>query len=195
MTIKTQGEKVITKDGKVSCECCGECCMYPADRLWPDSADPDFFTFDDLPDALELETESEVVIYNKDIQNIEGLTWKLYQSEDDEEERIIWNSDEIAYGTLGCIDGNGPRYAAVPSVGGVSCCLIGGGSIFKDQFADTYAVSGPISGTVTRESVCVWRGPNLRLTNFGFQWKVNNNNKSGLQNTPVGSYEGGFSVS
>jgi hypothetical protein len=64
-----------------------------------------------------------------------------------------------------------------------------------DQFADTYTVSGPISGTVTRESVCVWRGSNLRLTNFGFQWKVNGNNKSGFQNTPVGSYAGGYTVS
>jgi hypothetical protein len=65
----------------------------------------------------------------------------------------------------------------------------------KDQFADTYAISGPISGTVTRESICVWRGSNLRLTNFGYQWKVNGNNKTGNQNTPVGSYAGGYSVS
>ena len=64
-----------------------------------------------------------------------------------------------------------------------------------DQFADTYTVSGPISGTVTRESICVWRGTNLRLTNYGYQWKVNGNDKSGNQNTPVGSYAGGYTVS
>jgi hypothetical protein len=67
--------------------------------------------------------------------------------------------------------------------------------LIQDEFADTYTVSGPISGTVTRESVCVWLGTGLRLTNFGYQWKVNGNNKSGFQNTSVGSYEGGYSVS
>jgi hypothetical protein len=64
-----------------------------------------------------------------------------------------------------------------------------------DQFADTYTVSGPIPGTVTRESICVWSGENLRVTNFRYQWRVNGNNKSGNQNTPVGSYAGGYSVS
>jgi hypothetical protein len=65
----------------------------------------------------------------------------------------------------------------------------------EDQFADTYTISGPISGTVTRESICVWSGENLRVTNFRYQWRVNGNNKSGNQNTPVGSYAGGYSVS
>jgi hypothetical protein len=64
-----------------------------------------------------------------------------------------------------------------------------------DQFADTYTVSGSTSGTVTRQSICVWAGTNLRLTNFGYQWRINGNSKSGDQNTPVGSYAGGFSVS
>ena len=68
-------------------------------------------------------------------------------------------------------------------------------AFYQDQFADTYTVSGPISGTVTRESICVLSGVNLRLTNFGYQWRVNGNNKSGDQNTPVGSYAGGYTVS
>jgi hypothetical protein len=49
MTIKTQNGKVITKDGKVSCECC-ECCLYPAQGL----ADGDY-SEDDLPDAVTVD--------------------------------------------------------------------------------------------------------------------------------------------
>ena len=196
MTIKTQGGKVITKEGKVSCECCDDCCMYPADRLFPFSANSAFFTFDNLPDALEADLGSGIVVFNKEIKNISGRAWKLYQSEEDEEGQIIWNLDESQYGTLGCSLGepeNGPTYRS--NFSGPQCCLFDNDSPFKDQFADTYTISGPISGTVTRESICAWRGEGLRLTNFGFQWKVNGNNKSGLQNTPVGSYAGGFTVS
>jgi hypothetical protein len=48
MTIKTQGGKVVTKDGKVSCECCEvECCMYPAQAL----ADGEY-SASDLPDNV-----------------------------------------------------------------------------------------------------------------------------------------------
>jgi len=49
MTIKTQGGKVITKDGKVSCECC--CVVY---KLYPASEYGVNFFFEDLPDTLEL---------------------------------------------------------------------------------------------------------------------------------------------
>jgi hypothetical protein len=73
------------------------------------------------------------------------------------------------------------------------------GEATKDTFANSYSVNGPISGTVTRDIVtgeeCIWNGTGLKLTNFGYQWKVNGNNKSGFQNTPVGSYAGGYSVS
>lgn len=67
--------------------------------------------------------------------------------------------------------------------------------LVEDQFADTYTVNGPTSGTVTRKSDCVWQGTGLKLTNFEYQWKVNGNNKIGFQNTPVGSYGGGYTVS
>jgi hypothetical protein len=73
-----------------------------------------------------------------------------------------------------------------------------GGTGTEDTFANTYTISGPISGTVTRTgegNVCIWSGTGLTLTNLDYQWKVNNNNKSGFQNTPVGSYAGGYTVS
>ena len=49
MTVKTQGGKVITKDGKVSCECCGpDCCFYPAQRL-----QNGLYPATDLPDTID----------------------------------------------------------------------------------------------------------------------------------------------
>jgi hypothetical protein len=54
MTIKTQGGKIITKDGKVSCECCDvECCLYPAQAL----ADGEY-SANDLPDAVTVDGTS-----------------------------------------------------------------------------------------------------------------------------------------
>jgi hypothetical protein len=48
-TIKLQNGKVITKDGKVSCECCGvECCLYPAQRL-----QDGLYPAADLPDTID----------------------------------------------------------------------------------------------------------------------------------------------
>ena len=41
MTIKTQGGKVITKDGKVSCECCCGCLQLPSNSILI-PGDPDF---------------------------------------------------------------------------------------------------------------------------------------------------------
>lgn len=90
-----------------------------------------------------------------------------------------------------------------------SFCLLSsegdGPNLIEDQFADTYTVSGPVSGTVTRFDLCTWRGDGLTLRYDGrldanflpvgtFKWRVNGNNKSGFQNTPAGSYAGGFTV-
>lgn len=48
-SIKLQGGKVITKNGKPSCTCCiTECCMYPAQELIDG-----IYSDDDLPDELE----------------------------------------------------------------------------------------------------------------------------------------------
>ena len=201
MTIKTQGGKVITKDGKVSCECCEveECCMYPAQAL----GDGDY-SYDDLPDVVEVLIDnvftpfsrSGIYFYSDSAIGLipggdyrvrlldNGVPW-IPGTEDFQYNWRLEVWDGISWGTRDNIDD-------------WQCLIQGLPEDFArthDQFADTYTVSGPIFGTVTRESVCVWRGSNLRLTNFGFQWKVNGNNKTGLQNTPVGSYAGGYSVS
>lgn len=187
MTVKLQSGKVILKDGKVSCSCCeepGECCMYPAQAL----ADG-LYTADDLPDAVDFTYSASGNTFGPYTLTRTGTTF----IGGPENEVKIELADDI------WVSGDGG--------GGIESfpCLInetfqpsGGGGYeitVEDQFADTYTVSGSISGTVTRESVCVWRGAGLTLTNFGYQWKVNGNNKSGLQNTPVGTYAGGFSVS
>ena len=180
MTIKTQGGKVVTKDGKVSCECCDvECCMYPAEGFSAGS-----YSVEDLPDEILIAgvlAQKQQDGYPRYTSQNEEFTVTDPDKETPPEDALwqVMIFGESFY-ELNCLISS---YKGSAELG------------IEDQFADTYTVSGPISGTVTRESVCVWRGSNLRLTNFGFQWKVNGNNKTGLQNTPVGSYAGGYSVS
>jgi hypothetical protein len=182
MTIKTQNGKVITKDGKVSCECC-ECCLYPAQAL----ADG-LYAVDDLPDSVllsydfadELECTRSGNIYTGILHP--SLTYTVYLGE-------LEGNPTWLLGINGSPDDDFPCLINRPYP------RVEGEGTVEDQFADTYTVSGPISGTVTRESICVWSGENLRVTNFGYQWRINGNSKSGDQNTPVGSYAGGFSVS
>jgi hypothetical protein len=145
--------------------------MYPADRLFPFSTDPDFFTFDDLPDELEYNGS----IWPKTIELFSGggtsACWKLYQSPDDEEDMILWNVDENEYGTLGCADGDGPNYTRQQSLG-IVCCLID--LDFQDQFADTYTISyGGIQfvGPATRQSLCFWQSDECQSPNR-WAWEI-----------------------
>jgi hypothetical protein len=203
MTIKTQNGKVITKDGKVSCECCEECCLYPAQALTDG-----LYTYEDLPDTILYRPPTSTAYPT--------LNFIELIKEEDPQPSEFGNLDMVYYkGSFVAAGGNQSGDTIPVEFGFFDIdwavnvlyesldfksflqCLISERFIddVKDQFADAYTVSGPISGTVTRESICVWRGSNLRLTNFGYQWKVNGNNKTGNQNTPVGSYAGGYSVS
>ncbi len=227
MTIKTQGGKIITKDGKVSCACCeaGECCLYPFEEFYNST-----YLLSDLPDEIKFEFTN--VFYGGTIQ---GILKKLdppiqspfndsvyyYKSDDS----FLFSDPGGPYYQIPCIIYESESFDSdrwvftftpeeFPFEGyGINDDLIGIDSfrnrpffctgligewastlLISDQFADVYTISGSVSGTVTRESVCVWQGPGLTLTNFGNQWKVNGNNKSGFQNTPVGSYAGGWTV-
>jgi hypothetical protein len=189
MTIKRNGENVILKGGKVSCSCCeepsGECCMYPAQAL----ADG-LYSSSDLPDAIsggDYVRSGTTFFGPPNSFNVE----------------LIIGQNGFAEWAAARNYAN-PPFFDIGFVGPecTSRCLITleqdlGQFCYshEDQFADAYTVSGPTNGTVTRQSVCVWRGTGLTLTNFGYQWKVNGNNKSGFQNTPVGSYAGGYTVS
>jgi hypothetical protein len=181
----------------VNCACCVTelCCMYPAQGLFDG-----FYTPQDLPTTLFVDNFDASFLMDAPAGSV--IVNGVMNLTDVNGEFPYYNID---------VDGlYGPdNFYAAPNnltegfwfydlgqgvIGGIQLqCLIN--EITSDQFADTYTISGPVSGTVTRESVCVWRGPNLRLTNFGFQWKVNENNKSGFQNTPVGSYGGSYTVS
>ena len=204
-TIKLQPSgKVVLKGGKVACGCCDVgCCIYP----WRDpngfDSEP-LYSYEDAPDAISITINDE-----------------LFNAEKYSESGFIAYSGSWGGGTITILEGedagsNWLLYSVDvpgdPSGESNSGCLIGSYTVgdagsggagsytttVEDQFADTYTVSGPISGVVTRTiegSICIWRGTGLRLTNFGYQWEVNGNNKSGFQNTPVGSYAGGFTVS
>ena len=205
MTIKTQGGKVITKDGKVSCECCGvECCMYPAQAL----ADG-LYSADDLPDTV-VQVSSDVppvvIVFTKlsspqpgDGLGGAGTPTTYFSGTDSFGNSVgvgIYSNDEEPKEWKGTkIPNESSEFGeCLLSIGTFQSNLLVWRAL-QDQFAGAYTIGGPISGTVTRESICVWAGTNLRLTNFGYQWRINGNSKSGDQNTPVGSYAGGFSVS
>jgi hypothetical protein len=180
-------KRIILKNGKVSCTCC-ECCMYPAQALFDE-----LYTENDLPnsiDIINLDLVNELEVNRSGDQYFGTTQGYTYRIRIDPEFSGDWAVD---------VSFNGGPYGRVTEFG----CLVNypyprpdpESSGLKDQFADTYIISGPISGTVTRESICVWSGDGLSLSNFGYRWRVNSNNKSGNQNTPVGSYAGGYSVS
>lgn len=130
-----------------------------------------------------------------------------------DEVQVLYTAGGARQGFWAMADGGG-------GIGNSYCLIlnnndVGSGYIITidDNFADTYSITGPREGTVTRnkdEDLCLWSGANLNLRYNGgikidelgfpiptgsFKFSVNGNPKIGLQNTPVGSYEGGYSVS
>ena len=146
--------------------------MYPFDGYLT------LYQHEDLPDQINILGEAWLKLGAPIPDSGKLLVYEAQENETGEN-FIVWDGDGDNWNVL---TGGDPRK-----------CLIN--DFWQDQFADTYTISGPISGTVTRESICVWAGANLRLTNFGYQWRINGNSKAGDQNTPVGSYAGGFTVS
>jgi hypothetical protein len=151
MTIKTQGGKVITKGGKVSCTCCeaGECCMYPAEAFARGG-----YAADDLPDEVMIagflaqKREDGFPRY----ENEDGDFYINDPAEDDPPEDANWvvtifgQQQFDSKCLISAYDGSAPL--------GV-----------EDQFADTYTVEfygtppgGSFKGsaTATRVSLCVW---------------------------------------
>jgi hypothetical protein len=85
MTIKTQGGKVITKDGKVSCECCVEGCFIY--ELYPAANYEAGYNFEDLPDevvALDIVSGGPSlgnITLSKTLGSINGVDF-FYQADD-----------------------------------------------------------------------------------------------------------------
>jgi hypothetical protein len=206
MTIKTQGGKVLTKDGKVSCECCEEpeCCPYPAVAFAQG-----LYTADDLPDEV---TIAGVLAYKQEggfprYVSDDGDFFISDPSEDNPPEDALWGVTIFGQSQfdLSCLISS---YEGSAPLG------------VEDTFADTYTVTifSPIDNagtyTVTRRSLCVWSseveesgepsgvilfyadGP--ILPGIGFTWELNFSSifqlKDGNANTPVGNYNEGESV-
>jgi hypothetical protein len=171
MTIKTQGGKVITKDGKVSCECCeeppGECCMYPAQALFDG-----LYTYEDLPDVV-IVSRSE---FSGQFTKLDPPTDRVgppaalnYYSGSSGD---IWieptNNGQTPLWAYQYFDESNESITIV-----LGPCLINGHEELapngdrRDQFADTYTASGvpDVSGlstiTLTRTSLCIWEGVNF----------------------------------
>jgi hypothetical protein len=213
MTIKTQGGKVITKDGKVSCSCCSQCCLYPADAVWDGK-----YAIEDLPDFFNAGGDPPS-IYTKlpSFEFSEGGQFKWAYKAPDSEFRFGVIAPEP--------DGSqaDDRYYFEARDRSSSCFsltwyfgTVNEVTFISDLFADTYTISGPISGTVTRLTACTWVGDGLTLRHDSgfpsrqgespggdivsfnsigtFKWSVNGNLKQGFQNEPIGTYAGGFSV-
>jgi hypothetical protein len=214
-TIKRNGDKIILKNGKVSCTCCEEpeCCMYPADQLGVT------YTEDDLPDAVWVKN----TFYGSsgDSCGVAGVVLQKNIS-----------GDKYYQGTSSCDDitrdwfirnynGNWLTYAFFANTS--SPCLIAGDGNFtpeddrvEDQFADSYEAIIRFDGapdytrTVTRISLCVWiyedefdfvqlRYSSTALGDFE-KWDLSLTGDSGgffakktdPQNTPVGEYDTGI---
>ena len=179
--------KVIDEERKVSCACCTPtvCCMYPADQLGVG------YTAADLPDTIDvsglvLGVPTRIIVprngsqygpFNQSTSG--GVTFTDTLLVDlNVFGNLAWLFNDDAIGDL-CLFSPGDT----------------GGETVEDTYEDTYEVTGPVSGTVTRQSRCVWSGTGLTLSNYGYQWTVNGRAKTGNQNTPVGSYADGYSVS
>lgn len=178
--------KLVEGERLVSCTCCGPtvCCMYPADQLGIGYAAAD------LPDTIDVEGQimgvpTRIIVARNGSEygpinqtTIGGIPFSTTLLVDfDSFDTLVWRFDN--------------------DFSGDPCLFLADNSeqyVVEDTFEDTYEVTGPVNGTVTRQSRCVWTGTGLTLSNYGYQWTVNGRDKSGNQNTPVGSYADGYSV-
>lgn len=172
-TVKLQDGKVILKNGKVSCSCCGgECCMYPAQALIDG-----LYTADDLPDEVLLFNANwsppEGTILTKNGSIYEGPDITISARSPDPLLPIDWILDT-------------PEGWEYVNVNSPNCLFeedlydgVGQGAI--DQFADTYTVTtSNESVLVSRQSLCVWSG----LDSCGNAWQLVYGDSSDI--TPTG---------
>jgi hypothetical protein len=226
MAIKTQGGKVITKGGKVSCECCGFFCFfYPSIGIREN-----LYTAEDLPDFVNIQDLAETYLFEKNgdaffstetigalapgglriiIFDRGGPIWTPGTGNFD----LVWSIEAFNGSTWEKVDDSEFRDGLFETVDFLR---------IEDLFAETYTVTGIFNGsadskTVTRtpppfpgaKKTCFWVGDGVTLKYNGgftffenpqftfqgnFKFQVNGNNKSGFQNTPVGSYAGGYTV-
>ena len=209
-TIKLQPSgAVVIKDGKVACGCCelGDCCFYHTQALANGT-----YMVGDLPDEIifnrpfglgPLSLFKGVWFFGNYPEAI--ISGAFFGRPEEEFEGSV-----VYYGEESFSDG----WTTTPDISEDSemGLLSSGGDPrqFADVFLDQYIVSGPLNTTVTRVSFCLWQGGGASLfydgrsPDFGspgspaigtFKFLLNGNAKIGFNNTPVGSYGGGFTIS
>lgn len=188
MAIRTTGAgsalRIITKtvdgEARVSCSCCVECCMYPADQLGIE------YDAADLPDELTIDWEGHYTgAVTKSGSGYAGGSITL---------QVVDGSWQLAHGST------------THSVG--NCLIIGDGNhtpgddLVEDTFQDAYTVTFENSTTLTlvRESLCNWisGGPieyALYYKDTSAEWILRDSSfqeipkTSGqFQDTPTGTY-------
>ncbi len=223
MTIKTQGGKVITKAGKASCECCFKCSFFDSFGFYDGK-----LTYEDYPDTVFLEFLTYSLILSKNASSVGEIFYKTTVDGDPVAVQSFNNRTPLPVGRFDDI------YSWILTIPGEAFSLFptlacdyepnlplgtdyNSPAKIRDTFANSYLISGEISGIVTRtnRNQVVYDGPflngNVKAINYcveylgnglrlifnglTYKWEVNGKPKIGLQNTPVGSYGGGYSVS
>ena len=190
-TIKLQNGKVITKGGKVSCECCTPivgCCMYPSRPL-----SDGFYIADDLPDEIDYEyfagnSGPLIITLPKSGMSYSGQASHPLGGQIDFKVELNQSGSNWRY------TASSP-YGADPN--GLTPCLfdnIPSGSPLKDKFLDTYTLSyshqqfgGPVqnfSTTLTRMGLCDWQGDNPGPVTTAPFWFLDYFNSSDGNNIP-----------
>jgi hypothetical protein len=159
-TIKLQPSgKVVIKDGKVACTCCAQpgCCPYPSQALVDG-----LYTYQDLPDTVlgtGIFGDDNVVMsrLNPPQPSIDSSGTSYYRG-------FSLDGSLVGIGLRDGLEWVGTEVANEDAEFGE--CLISRlppstGGLPVDQFADSYTATDPSgdSITLTRESLCVWIGP------------------------------------
>jgi hypothetical protein len=208
--------KVVNGQRRVSCSCCEEpeCCMYPADQLGAG------YTIDDLPDLLVTQFVGEQFVKRVSplTYTVGGESFTAYYGG---QEFAIGIKASNPINWIQQVDfGFGNSQECLIS----QLIQDGPADWVYDNFADTYTVTtNQATGVVTRRSLCSWTGIDslgcdLELlyetllvpprSGTRFKWTVDFAEggltpcaeraiavKAPHQNTPVGSYDAGVSVS
>jgi len=178
-TVKRKASgKIVLKNGKVSCGCCSQptwCCMYPAQALVDG-----LYTNDDLPDTIIIELTNQLqpgpeycpreVLSRSYDGYLYGYGNPLDTTPGNKAARISLFFSEEQQGWFFSylqVEYKEPGAGAENRVyigDWEDTCLLqdtSGELIIEDQFANSYTVTGPPGGpvTVTRQSLCVWSGP------------------------------------
>jgi hypothetical protein len=166
-TIKTRTvedqRRIITKVvgglRRVSCSCCGDCCLYPAEHYGT------LFDLEDLPDevvAIGQDDAYEIVFAKSEDEA------SPYTAEEGLARVTLITGEPNLWDRQG-FDAGLNEWFPFEDAGEAQPCLIfaqdENRSYVKDQFFDEYEIAGPDieTATIARVSLCRWEGTTTRL--------------------------------